>query len=380
MSGLGTHMGCGKARFKSLLVIIKAMILSRWSQKTWIWIKSIKCLPKPSEMSPNQVVLQTCAQGHTTTQVWSIRPSISSSTDSPNLRSIVTPCARLQYLEWVAEPSPTGQELLLWGESRLILQHLSTSLFLWHIVFQHLSHGMYLKIPWQNRNPSCSFNSSELFHVQYKDLVLHSLTMKAFTAMQSGCNILLFWSGRFFSLTLHRCTWWYQVQDMAELGPTHQINASIAKEIWLVCFNCIYRPRTSVDLRIQGIFRRHVHFTVVNVSQHRLKCLFTGNHFTYRNIYLSIFWHEGTEHGFKVTGKRKGNQWNTERLYITTRKVPQTDVLFSTVQRLHAVSTYSYFPATMRREKLPINAPSAIVCSVVVTILSHNIKETRWVR
>lgn len=62
-------------------------------------------------------------------------------------------------------------------------------------------------------------------------------------------------------------------------------------------------PPIPSNLRIQGVLRRHVHFSIIDVSKHGLECLLAGNHFTYGNVYLPIFWHEGTEHGFKVTGK-----------------------------------------------------------------------------
>lgn len=75
-------------------------------------------------------------------------------------------------------------------------------------------------------------------------------------------------------------------------------------QTWLITRWAGY-PSVTSRLRIQGVFRRHVHLAIVDVSKHRFKCLLAGNHFAYRNIHLSIFWHEGAEHGFKVTGKRK---------------------------------------------------------------------------
>lgn len=53
--------------------------------------------------------------------------------------------------------------------------------------------------------------------------------------------------------------------------------------------------------RIQGIFRRHVDVAIVDVTQHGLKGLLTGNHLTDGNIYLAVHRHEGAEHCLKVT-------------------------------------------------------------------------------
>lgn len=53
--------------------------------------------------------------------------------------------------------------------------------------------------------------------------------------------------------------------------------------------------------RIQGILWRHVHVTIVDITQHRLKGLLTRDHLTNGYIYLTVHGHEGAEHCLKVT-------------------------------------------------------------------------------
>lgn len=87
------------------------------------------------------------------------------------------------------------------------------------------------------------------------------------------------------------------------------------KERKVTCWTCTQRDPPIPSQRIQGVLRRHVHFPIVDVSEHGFKSLLAGNHFTYGNVHLPIFWHEGTEHGFKVTAK--GNK--TDRTYSAHR-------------------------------------------------------------
>lgn len=54
--------------------------------------------------------------------------------------------------------------------------------------------------------------------------------------------------------------------------------------------------------RIQGILWRHVDIAIVDITQHGLKGLLTWNHLTDRDVNLTVLWHEGAEHCFKVTG------------------------------------------------------------------------------
>lgn len=134
----------------------------------------------------------------------------------------------------------------------------------------------------------------------------------------------------------------HSLWDMYSIHPPKkQTNDGVSVHYsFRVWYNMPQNVKKDLSLtRIQRILRRHVDVSIVDVAQHGLKCLLTGNHLANGDIYLAVLWHEGAEHGLKITegtwskGDESVEKDNNKKDSPSSRSVPGTSRQYGFMSR-----------------------------------------------